>query len=113
MIPSSLAPTIYLDPEEAERQKDRRTRYIDIWLILRVRVAGFGFMIILVALHQRFILDAFSWSELTRVALILVSYSLAAREVAGPLPFAGPHRDSTRHWFSSLGERVLYSCAVA
>ena len=74
----SLAPAIYLDPEEAERQKERRTRYIDTWIIPRVRVAGFAIMIVLVALHQRFILDAFSWSELTRVALVLGGYSLVA-----------------------------------
>ena len=75
---SILAPTIYLDPEEAERQKERRTRYIDTRVVPRVRVAGFSFMIVLVALHQRFILDAFSWSELIRVALILEGYALAA-----------------------------------
>ena len=54
-------------------------------------------MIVLVALHQRFILDAFSWSELTRVALVLGGYALAAwlmltmlydRPGARHLPFA-------------------------
>jgi signal transduction histidine kinase/DNA-binding response OmpR family regulator len=75
---TTLAPRIYLDPEEAERQKERRARYIDTRLVPRVRVAGFGFMIVLVALHQRFILDAFSWSELIRVALVLGGYALAA-----------------------------------
>ena len=75
---SRSAPTIYLDPEEAERQKALRTRHLDTRVVPRVRVAGFALMLGLVALHQRFILDAFSWTELVRVAAILEGYALAA-----------------------------------
>jgi signal transduction histidine kinase/DNA-binding response OmpR family regulator len=75
---SRSAPTIYLDPEEAERQKALRTRHLDTLVVPRVRVAGFALMLGLVALHQRFVLDAFSWTELVRVAAILEGYALAA-----------------------------------
>jgi signal transduction histidine kinase/FixJ family two-component response regulator len=75
---SSPAPTLYLDPEEAEHQKELRTRHIDTVVVPRVRVAGFALLLGLVALHQRFILDVFSWSELARVTAILEGYALAA-----------------------------------
>jgi signal transduction histidine kinase/ActR/RegA family two-component response regulator/HPt (histidine-containing phosphotransfer) domain-containing protein len=75
---SGPAPAFYLDPEEAERQKERRAQYIDTRVVPRVRVAGFAALIVLVALHQRFILDAFAWSDLIRVALVLEGYALGS-----------------------------------
>jgi signal transduction histidine kinase len=75
---SRPAPTLYLDPEEAEREKARRTRHLVTRVVPRVRVIGFALLLGLVALHQRFILDAFSWIELGRVAAILEGYALAA-----------------------------------
>ena len=61
---SRSAAAIYLDPEEAEHQKELRTRHLVTRVVPRVRVAGFALLLGLVALHQRFILDAFSWTEL-------------------------------------------------
>ena len=71
-------PAIYLEPEEAERQKGLRMRPVHVRVVPAVRVAGFAVLIGLVALHQRFISDAFSWGELLRVAAILEGYALLA-----------------------------------
>jgi signal transduction histidine kinase/CheY-like chemotaxis protein len=78
VIRSRPAPTIYVDPEEAEHQKELRVRHIDTVVVPRVRVVGFAFLLGLVALHQRFILDSFSWRELVHVAAILEGYALGA-----------------------------------
>ena len=75
---SGPAATIYLDPEEAEHQKELRTRHLVTRVVPGVRVAGFALLVGLVALHQRFILDSFSWGELGRVAAILEGYALVA-----------------------------------
>ena len=71
-------PTIYLEREEAERQKELRMRPVHIRVVPAARAAGFAVLIGLVALHQRFISDAFSWGELLRVAAILEGYALVA-----------------------------------
>ena len=71
-------PAIYLEPEEAERQKELRMRPVHVRVVPAVRVAGFAVLIGLVALHQRFISDAFSWGELLRMAAILEGYALLA-----------------------------------
>jgi signal transduction histidine kinase/DNA-binding NarL/FixJ family response regulator len=71
-------PTIYLEPEEAERQKELRVRQLHVRVVPAVRVAGFAVLLGLVALHQRFISDAFSWGELLRVVAIVEGYALAA-----------------------------------
>jgi signal transduction histidine kinase/DNA-binding response OmpR family regulator len=75
---SGAAPTIYLEPAEAERQKELRLWQIHVRVVPAVRVAGFAVLLGLVALHQRFISDAFSWGELLRVAAIVEGYALAA-----------------------------------
>ena len=76
--PDPTISTIYLEPEEAERQKDLRMRPVHIRVVPAVRVAGFAVLIGLVALHQRFISDAFSWGELLRVAAIVEGYAIVA-----------------------------------
>jgi hypothetical protein len=72
------APTIYLEPEGVERQKARRMRQIHVRVVPAVRVAGFALLLGLVALHQRFISEAWSSGELLRVVVILEGYALAA-----------------------------------
>jgi signal transduction histidine kinase/CheY-like chemotaxis protein/HPt (histidine-containing phosphotransfer) domain-containing protein len=72
------APTIHLEPAEAERQKERRMRQLLVRVVPAVRVAGFAVLVGLIALHQRFISDQFSWGELLRVAAIMEGYALAA-----------------------------------
>jgi signal transduction histidine kinase/DNA-binding response OmpR family regulator len=71
-------PTIYVEPEGVERQKARRMRQIQVRVVPAVRVAGFAVLLGLVALHQRFISEAWSWGELLRVAVLLEGYAVAA-----------------------------------
>ncbi len=69
---------IILDAEEARRETARRNRSLNLVVYPRARLLGNLMVLAAVALHNAFILQAFSWPALTPLAAGIVLYSLVS-----------------------------------
>ena len=69
-------PVIYLDPEEAARQKARRAYRLNALQVPAIRVVGFTACLVMVGLHNQLILGTFTWRDFLLLALLVEGYSL-------------------------------------
>jgi signal transduction histidine kinase/CheY-like chemotaxis protein/HPt (histidine-containing phosphotransfer) domain-containing protein len=73
--PVSALP-VYLDPAEAEREKQRRARRLHLVTVPATRLAGFSALLLLVYLHNRFLVGEFSWRAYLGLAGVLIGWAL-------------------------------------
>ncbi|MCC7431308.1 response regulator [bacterium] len=72
----SLEVAIELNPLEAKRQKERRRNYLNTIQIPFLRTFGFAIILLLVFLHNTFILNSFSTSDFIRLSSLFVAYNV-------------------------------------
>ncbi len=73
--PTSAFP-LHLAPLEAAQEKRQRARHLHVVIVPATRLAGFLALLVLVYLHNRFVLDSFSPSAYLGLAGVLLGWTL-------------------------------------
>lgn len=101
---------IFLDPEEARRQRARRQHRLNVVSYPLARIIGTTFLLLAVLLHNHFILGALSPAGFAAVAVGLLGYSLLAWLVLS-LFYGKVGRVDLGDVFM-VGDIVAWTCAI-
>ena len=75
-MPLASDVSIHLDHSEAQQQKRRRARELNVVRVSAMRLAGFTALLLLSYLHNRFALGSFSWAAYIGLSVVLLGWGL-------------------------------------
>jgi signal transduction histidine kinase/DNA-binding response OmpR family regulator len=75
-LPLASDVSIHLDHSEAQQQKRRRARELNVVRVSAMRLAGFTALLLLSYLHNRFALGSFSWDAYIGLSVVLLGWGL-------------------------------------